>query len=768
MAAAARPEIPWQELHRVALRQVPEREDADDPRRLELLRKRFHGQDGAYLGFAKTVEEHIRMLCGRQWDVWSDYYGRYVDTLQYMTEQERKWRMRPVMDYLGYWFVLTLSKVIENQPVISFMPSTADRLDATLAEVMDPIWKTLMDQMEMDQRRSTMAGWLLTAGEGYYMTRADFTRGDRRQLIRPAVLTLNRPGSEPIERSVDAVPFDARGNPLAKLVADPDRPGDYGYDVTGEPYEDLEGMPAVEVLCPLQVRAQWGAHIPWRDKRWVIVENFQLPEQIYDQTGVHVEPDHYVASDDGPGYLERMLFGTGYFGGGQSHADPSGFTTTMSRVEEGYVRTLTMWEKPITGFTDECDEHAGGRLLIGAPNAGKILWDSYRPFRTECAGPIRRVRYIDIPGRPQGSTSLEKLVPLQKRLNRVEAHIAQHTNLAVDPILMIHEACGIDSDEFVATPGLVIEHGYNGPGNPAYYLVPPPISGDIWKHKADLREQIFVIGSMMGNQSAAPTENSSGELVEQLRQNADRPLTPLTQSLAMAEADVAQDVVAVLPTIWTEEKIIAYAGTDSIMRTTKVLPHMFDGRVRVKPSLEAAAAESKDARRTRLIQLFQLGAFGDITDPAQRPKAVQQLLQLVNFPDLNRMARPGGIDRIMGEHNVQRLLRGDQAQAIPLLPVYDFDVHLDVLRTEMKAPEYLSLGPDLQAQFVALEELLLQAGQAKVVKDLTDRLPVEQARARAAGAVAQTAALHAPQPSPGPSGAPPSPPPTAPADSRAA
>jgi hypothetical protein len=52
---------------------------------------------------------------GRQWDTWSPVYGRYIDVRQFMTDAERKHRMRPVMDYLGYWYALTLSKMIENR-----------------------------------------------------------------------------------------------------------------------------------------------------------------------------------------------------------------------------------------------------------------------------------------------------------------------------------------------------------------------------------------------------------------------------------------------------------------------------------------------------------------------------------------------------------------------------------------------------------------------------------------------------------------------------
>jgi hypothetical protein len=132
----------------IALRKDPEQTDELDPQRVEMVMARWRAQDQAYLGYAKQVELHIRMLSGRQWDTWSPVYGRYIDLRQFMTDAERKHRMRPVMDYLGYWYALTLSKMIENAPAISFLPATADRKDALLAAVMEPIWKTLFEQME--------------------------------------------------------------------------------------------------------------------------------------------------------------------------------------------------------------------------------------------------------------------------------------------------------------------------------------------------------------------------------------------------------------------------------------------------------------------------------------------------------------------------------------------------------------------------------------------------------------------------------------------
>lgn len=741
----------------IQLRQVPDQEDPLDAERVDMVVRRWKAQDQAYLGFAKTVEEHIRMLSGRQWDVWSDIYGRFVDVLQFMTEDERKHRMRPVMDYLGYWFLLTLSKATENQPQISFLPATSDRLDAMLAEVMDPIWKTLFQEMDMDHVIERAAAWKLVAGEVYFLTRVDFQAGAKRQLIGPAVLQLDRgDGQAPIERVAGAVPFGKDGSPLAQLVPDPDHPDDpeaFGYDVTGEPYEDLEGSPKVDALCPLQVRAQWGQHIPWRDKRWMAHEWFLLPEQVKEQFGADVDPDHVVGTDEqSPGYLERMLFGTGYFGA--SRGDPTATTTsTEAKLHEGYVRGITMWEKPIPGLTDATDDHdPGGRLLVVAPGANKVLWDSKRPFKTECAGPIRRSVFIDIPGRPNGTTILERLTPLQKRLNRVEAQVAEHTNLCTNPILLVHDACGIDDDEWVARPGVIITHGYNGPGTPAQWLAPPPLSPDVWRHKSDIREQMFVIGSMMGNQSSAPTKNASGDLIQELRFNADRPVQPLMKNLVIAISDVAQDVQAILPTIWDQEKVISYAGADNVVRTVTVLPEMFQGRTRVTPSIEAATAGSKTARRAEVTQMWQMGAFGDPADPAAR----KQYLELVNYPDLTRAARDGGVDRVMAEHNLGRLVRGEQAAAIPILEVYDLGVHLMVVESFMKAPEYLQQDPPIQTQFVLYRQAIMVAQEVQQMNKIDRAMPLAAKQAAAQGAIAQVAKdAHPNDPPPQPKTAPP-------------
>lgn len=739
MSTAVKP-TPGQASKFVPLRQEPGTVDDTDLERANLVLDRWHAQDAAYIGYAKTVEEHVRMLSGRQWDVWSPMLGRFVDVLQWMSEDEKRWRQRPVMDYLDYWFQITLSKATENPAVTSFMPATADRLDALLASVCDPVMKTIFDAGEYDVREMKAIAWAIVAGEAYMSTRVDFQAGAPRQVIAPAVLRLERQGQEPIERAVDAVPYGQDGTPLAELVDDPENPGEYGYDVTGEPYQDREGEFEFDAYCPLEVRAQWGSHIPWKKKAWQIHRWFLTASEIERRWGVTVDADCYPDADDsGPGYLERMLFGTGYFGAAQQNLGASSIDIN-AKGREGYVCGYTMWERPDAKHTPADKEQgiAGGRLLI--VTAGKkVLWDSLRPAAFEAAGPIRRLTFIEIPGRPLASTPLEKMVPLQKRLNRIEAQIAEHTNLCTNPVLLVHELAGIDDDEWVARPGTVITHGFLGAGAPAMWLAPPTLSSDVWRHKADVREQLFTIGAIQGNQSSAPTADSSGELVEQLRFNADRPLAPLTRSVARLRADVAEDVLALLPAVWTEEKIIAYAGKDNVVRTLTVLPEMFDGRVQARPVLDSAAAESRPQRQARLKELYTMGVWG----LPGSPQANAQLLDQLNYPSLDRAARPGGVDRVMGEQNVGRLVRGDPAAAIPLFEWYDYGVHLMVLEQFMKSPEYITLEEPVQHECVAFRELVMGAQAASMINMANRQAKVMAAtgslQAEAAGAVTKSA-----------------------------
>jgi hypothetical protein len=66
--------------------------DGQDFQRVEYVRKLWKSQDHLLRDRDRTIEQHIRMLCGQQWSVWSDLRGRWVDLTDYLDDDERRWR----------------------------------------------------------------------------------------------------------------------------------------------------------------------------------------------------------------------------------------------------------------------------------------------------------------------------------------------------------------------------------------------------------------------------------------------------------------------------------------------------------------------------------------------------------------------------------------------------------------------------------------------------------------------------------------------------
>lgn len=713
--------------------------DGDDGARIALVTQRWTRQDAALLARDKVIEENVRFLSGRQWDVYVPHLGQFVDATRYMSDSERRWRQRPTVNVLLYWFLLTHARLTEQAPVIAFQPATADRKDQQLAEIMDVIYKTLWQgDLLMDERFSVAAAWLLAGGECYAETCVTYDQNAAEyQLQGTPTLSMEGADGELIERELsEPVPYDQMGNPLAQLVPYED---DYGFEpMDGQAAMLREGTPKVTVLSPLEVRSEWGASILWEEKQWIIVRRYLSPEKVQELYGIDVKADTEGESS-GAGVLNRMLLGSGNFGSvgnsWQTSDSPNG-------ASSGLVTVDTMWEKP-SPLSPETQDSAGGRMLVVTPT--HVLHDSVRPYKTKAAGPIRQAQFVKVPGRAGfGTTPLEQLVPIQKTYNRGWAQILEHRNRCTNPILIYDTNSGF-ADQAQNVPGAMVGVDMAGlTRDPAYYLAPPQLSADVWRIQGMLFELLQQLGSIQGSQGDAPTEGASGELVSQLRFNSDRPLGTASRSLAMFLAGIADDLVAILPTCWPAERVITYAGEDSILKTLTVLPEMWDGRVNVRPDLQNALAETPEAKKARIFRDWQAGAFGDpMTEGAKK------YLDLVQYPHTDRAAMNGGPDRATCERLLAEIAQGAPAMAVAqaFKPWYNYDVFLEVTRNHLASPEYLSYEPPVAMEFEMFYEALTQArAMALQMQAATIAAPAMTAQAAVQGQAQTALAANSPAP----------------------
>jgi hypothetical protein len=316
-----------------------------------------------------------------------------------------------------------------------------------------------------------------------------------------------------------------------------------------------------------------------------------------------------------------------------------------------------------------------------------------RPYKLRAASPLREFRFVNLPGRPSGTSPQEMLNPIQRAYNRGWAQLLEHRALMSNPIVELDANSGLESKDFVNRPGAVIPV-HKRPGVEAFrYVVPPQISGDVWRIQQQLSDVLDHLGNIPGAQGSAPTLDASGELVKELRYNSDRFVGPTSKRMVLELARMIEDWVAILPVMWTTEKVLAYAGADSVVRTLTVLPEMFDGgKVHVLGDIESMLPEGRGERQQRVEKLYAMGAFGQ----PGAPERDQDVPRAVTLPapvahDAAGWRRSRHRRAVLGHDAARR-----SCKCAPALEWYDVGVHLDVFEEYMKSPEYLRQPPPIR------------------------------------------------------------------------
>lgn len=690
------------------------RDDGKDGKRVSYVEELWQMQEWALQQRDRQIEENIRMLAGQQWMVYSDLLQKWVDISEYLSDAERRWRQRPVINRLLFWYMLTKARTTENPPVVTFQPATGDETDAMLAEVMDPIFKSQWSEMGMLEKVDDWMSWVIAAGTGYLKTRVDLSKGQMREWFGPTTLTYDPPDGEPMDVVVPIAPFDKEGNPQVELIPEDPEAGKFGFKVTGEPFREREGGLNVDVLSPLEVRGQWGP-TPWHEKRWHLQKSLLTPEEVWDLYGVECKPDTRAGGSTGNDSLQRLLFGSGYYGAAANHPGSAGGHGDA----RGLVTVYELWHRPTDAIPgmEETPDSPGGRLLICTPD--KVIRDGPRPVRLPYTSPIRKLDFVNLPGRPSGTTPQEMLNPIQRTYNRGVAQILEHRNLVSNPVVTIDKQSNLTKEDYTNKPGLVLEVTKRPGVNPIDYAQPPQLSEDVYRVQGMLQDEMAFLGNLEGTSGEAPTRDASGELVKELRFNTDRFTGPVMRRAVVVLSRMVEDWITYLPTIWDREKVISYAGEDNIARTMTVWPDLFEsGHVNVRPDVESMLPEGRGERQTRIYRMWQDGAFGDPVSPQAR----RQFLELMRFPHMDKAVKPGGVHRRTAKRENGQMLRGEPAEDIPVLGWYDHEVHLEVHYEFMSSPEYLKQPEHVQFAFkqhAALHEKELQM-------QLMEQLQMEQ------------------------------------------
>ena len=695
--------------------------DDSDGDRVSYVQSLWHSQDAALRLRDRSVEENVRMIVGQHWNIFDPLTGQFLDPSKWMDERERRWRQRPTFNRILPWFMLTHARMTENPPIVTFLPGP-DRKDAVLAETWDILLKNVWRKSGMTEVHDRMTAWMIPGGRAYLMSRIDPTLGDLREWRGLAAIPrVNGDGSPvlgpdglPAMVEHPNAPLDKNGHPLAVMTPD-------GPMETGKPYFSREGEMVIDVLSALEARGEWGP-APWHRKRWHATRSYLTPEQVYATYGIECEPDITGQMAEDTGYLQRLLFGAGFFGAA-SGALGAENTMIYGSAKDGYCEVTTLYEAPavfppgdqnyqgLEGM-EQTPDSPGGRLCV--VTKAKVLTDGPRPLAYRYTSPVRSFGFVRIPGRPQESTPQEAMNAVNRAYNRGWGQLLEYRNLCTNPIFTVDAASGMGDQEFSNQPGVGYEVLKRAGVNAIEWIRPPELGRDTYEIQSLLLKEINDIGNMrdMGAPTA-PGRDASGQLVKELRFDYDRYLGPTARRLVEEYARMIEDWMVIVPVLFDQPKVIQYTGEDNVARTLTVYPDVLrGGSVDVVPDMESMLPEGRGERQARVYRMYLDGMFGI---PGS-PPAIKQFFELAQFPHLSRAGKPGGVDRTMAERLLGMVVQG---AAFPQIPYYDwFDdaVHLDVFETYMKAPEFLAQPPEVQQTLTLVRSRYHFMQQGKVMQ----------------------------------------------------
>jgi len=686
------------------------RADAEDTaldgNRVAYFNQLWNSQTGLFQTRDRMIEENCRMLAGDQWSVFHPGTGKYLDLSEFLRDDEKRWRQRPVVNYLLRWYMLTHARMTENAPVISWNPGP-DANDAKLAEALTLVQKVVWRDGNMDDVVFRLMAWLIVAGSAGIVSHIDPEGGKWVPETADVPVPILGPNGEMLGMTpgpVPNVPLTGRFEPAIGMTLD-------GQQVplpNAQPKMRRQGRIAMDVVTPLEFRGEWGPRA-WYDKSWHALDCLYRPDELQAKWGVDVAPSRKASQDD---RRARVLYGTGQFGAMSARM---GGVSSQEALRD-LIPVRQFWIKPRSTDPELADSptNPGGRYVVLTDE--RVLYDGPRPVAFPYTSPIHKWDFVYVPGRSSGTTPQEALNGPQRSSNKARAIVMENANLTGSPKFVIDSSAGIEPGQWTNEPGSGVIANVRTGVSPVQWLTPPSIGESVYATLSQTKDDINLLGNMDGQSGKAPTTSASGELVKELRYNEDRYYGPTLRRAVPEFGRMAQTWKAMMPLIYDRETVLSMAGSDRIVQTISVYPELFEvGTVNAEPDLESMMPEGRGERRQRVQWMYESGMFG----PPQSPEAIAQFMERSRFPHDSRTLVPAHVDWQTAEAENGELALGADPMGIPALPWYDHAVHVAAHERVMKSREFLKFPPQVQQAFAMHREAhvkILTAQQARMAR----------------------------------------------------
>lgn len=641
---------------------------------------------------AASWQQSVNFLVGNQWLQYNQT-TRHYETIPYTDANKNI--DRPVTNHTLRWVVTVLSG-FTSKPETIIDPNSDEPQDKTAAAVAEVVGDYLWVELDKD--------------ESYYeaaMNGVCYGVAFRKSFKRPTLKYLDR---EVPELGPDKQPLPPNPDGTARLVKE----------------KDYLKCPDVEIVPPFNIAFD-GSPKRWRDVAIIMETSVRRLSWIVEHYGI-----------DAPGFTgkagavtaEEIASNPVNIGEGLKNlveGQRSGYSNGKGADEmKGCAVVKELYIEPSKQFPQ-------GRMIVCAGEY--TLYDSaltpenkspYYYLEGRIWHPYTFWRYWPQPGSIWALGLVQQLVPIQRRINAIDALLAYNRKTVAVGHWLIPSGAGISDESIIGVPGQHVTYDPDISGAKPELIPGQPLPQQIVQEREMLLaegSQIASSADIRGGQNPTGV-NTLGQLqilTEQADMSRSKQIASWERFIEESEQlDLLnfQDCYrAPQPEVY--QKLRKFGKDLSDMDWTTFMGQDIQDNSNVRVERGSTIAKSRIMRQNIILKLAQMGLLGEIVgDPFAHKLFLEEF-------GLTKLFNEGSIDMKKAEKCIEMMLAGEYP---PVLEEIDNpDVQLMVLARYMKDAKFLTLPEEIKNLFFKRYEAYIQMlAQANAVPDNAPEAGTEQ------------------------------------------
>jgi len=363
---------------------------------------------------------------------------------------------------------------------------------------------------------------------------------------------------------------------------------------------------------------------------------------------------------------------------------------------------------------------AGGQIIYCSPkDVGSRAWSEKYPERWTNIVPFS---YWQIPGRFWGTALLSEIVPMQRRINAIDALVMANRGFMALGTMLVPNTARLPDGFIGSAPGQVITYKVSTSGAKPEMLAHNPLPAELLAERELLVQEIQRISGvndMLTGNAPSQSNMRSNEMLETIRKAALQSKGSIFAAFEESLQVFARNMLIEISENLVDAnhplsvQIAMAARNHSSLAIDRFVGADLRDNVQVKFDIASALLKSPEAKAQKAQELLQYGGQ----------------LGLIGPQELRRIAEAMGVEELLSGSNlhVQKVRRmvslikqgALQAQELIIEGVEDPAIAAEVVRAELLRPSFMDQPQEVQEALMNLFETY-QLMQSKRMAEIAE------------------------------------------------